>query len=320
MIVGRRLLLLALPLLAHPALGAQETPHPNRLAWLSIFPEPMPEAVTQFGLEVTNNFLRADRENSIDGLTHAQLHGEDWALVSDLAGGLGPGRFNVRTRLTYRSAGLLDRAIMDWHDLLHVDQGGRDQVPAFQDIYHMDRNGVTVFDLYRPRLELQGVDLAYVLPWGTPDSGGRMGATAQLPTGHEVALQSSGGTNFLAGLAGWKTYGSFRLWAQAEDVWISLPRYSPLRQAVSRGQFGRAWAGCCYQGPGGAFWKGFGLDLSFAYTETPYFTKLVRIDKYGLQQTWSFRHERAPRWRYGFTEKGGTFTNPEITFFAPFRP
>ena len=301
-------------------LRAQETPHPNRLAWLSVFPEPLPEGTTQFSLEATNDFLRSDREDSLDGLAHAQLHGEDWELVSDLAGDLGPGRFNVRTRLTYRSSGLLDRAIMDWHDILHVDQGGRDQVPCFQDVYHLDRNGVTVFDLNQPRAEFQGVDVAWLLPWGTLASGGRVGATVQLPTGHEQELQSSGGTNFLAGVAAWKTWGAFRFWAQGEDVWISLPEHSPLRQVVSRGQFWRAWAGCFYQGPGGSFLKGFGLDLSFAYTETPFWTRLVRLDKYGLQQTWAFRHRKAPRWRFGFTEKGGTFTNPEITFFTAFRP
>jgi hypothetical protein len=314
--LGRWAILLALML----PLQAQETPHPNRLAWLSVFPEPMPEGVTQFSLEATNQFLRGDRRDSLDDRTHARLQGEEWQLVSDLAAALGPGRFNVRTRLTYRSAGIAGRAIMNWHDLLGVDQGGRDQFPAINEDYHLDRDGVTIFDLNRPRLELQGVDVAYVIPWGSLRDGGRLGTTMQLPTGHLETLQSSGGTNFLAGAAVWKTFGSIRLWAQGEDIWISLPQHSPLRLAVSRGQFWRAWVGACYQGPGGSFLKDFGLDLSFAYTETPYWTKLVRMDKYGLQQTWTFRHARAPRWRYGFTEKGGTFTNCEITGFASFRP
>lgn len=308
-----------LPALMLP-LMAQETPQPNRVAWMSIFPEPLPEGVTQFGLDVTNQFLRPDREDSIDGLTHAQLQGEDWEVVSDLAKREGPGIFNVRTRLTYRSSGLLDRAIMNWHGILGVDQGGRDQLPCFNDIYLLQRNGVTVFSLERPRLEFQGVDVAYVVPWGDQSSGGRAGATVQLPTGREEELQSSGGTNFLAGGAIWKTFHLVRLWAQAEEIWISLPQASPLRQVVDRGQFWRAWAGLHYQGPGGSFWKGFGLDLGYAYNETPYFTKLVRIDKYGLQQTWTVSHLHLPRWRFGFTEKGGTFSTPEITFFTTFRP
>jgi len=308
------LLALALPL------RAQETPHPNRLAWLSIFPEPLPEGVTQFSLEATNQFLRPDRRNSLDGRTHAELQGEEWELVSDLAAAAGPGRFNVRTRLAYRSSGIASRAIMNWHDLIGVDQGGRDQAPTFKEVYHLDRDGVTVFDLDRPRAQIQGVDVAYVVPWGTARAGGRLGATVQLPTGHQQELQSSGGTNFLAGAAAWRTIGQFRLWAQGEDLWISLPEHSPLRHVVSRGQFWRAWVGASYQGPGGSFLGGFGLDLSFAYNETPYWTRLVRVDKYGLQQTWVFRHERLPRWRFGFTEKGGTFATPEITGFATFRP
>jgi hypothetical protein len=303
----------------HGALTAQETPHPNRLAWLSIFPEPLPEGVNQVSLEASNQFLRSDRRDSLDGRAHAELEGEDWQVTSDTARALGPGLLNLRTRLTYRSAGVMDRAIMNWHDILGVDQGGRSDVPAFLGTYHLDRNGVVVFDLRRPRLELQGLDLAYVLPWGDKNHGGRAGGSVQMSTGHAEELQSSGGTNFMAGLGAWTTSGSLRFWAQGEEIWISLPQASPLRQVVSRGQYWRAWAGVHYQGSGGGFWKGFNLDLSYSYSETPYWAKLVRIDKYGTQQTWVFSHERLPKWRFGFTEKGGTFTTPEITFFTTYR-
>lgn len=300
-------------------LVAQETPHPNRLPWLSIFPEPLPEGVDQLSLEASNQFLRANRRDSPDGLAHAELEGEDWQLTYDLATALGPGLLNLRTRLTYRSAGILDRAIMNWHEILGVGQGGRNEVPTFLDAYHLDRNGVVVFDLHSPRLELQGLDLAYVLPWGDKHNGGRMGGSIQIPTGRAEALQSSGGTNFMAGLGAWTTSGSWRFWAQGEDIWISLPQASPLRQVVSRGQFWRAWVGVHYQGPGGGFLEGFSLDLSFSYNETPYWTRLVRLDKYGEQQTWVFSHERLPRWRFGLTEKAGTFSAPEITFFTTYR-
>ncbi len=313
--------LLAALLAALLPIQAQETPHPNRLAWLTIFPEPLPEGVTQFSLEATNQFLRSDRRDiTNNGVTHAHLQGEEWQLTSDLAWALGPGRLNVRTRLAYRSSGIASRAIMNWHDILGVEQGGRDQDPTFDERYHLERNGVTVFDLDKPRLQVQGVDLGWVMPWGDRRRGGRAGITAQVPTGHSLELQSSGGTNFLAGAAAWTSFGPFRAWAQGEEIWISLPRHSPLRTVVTRGQFWRAWAGLAWQGPGGSFWKGFGLDLSFAYNETPYRTHLTRVDKYGLQQTWVFSHERLPRWRFGFTEKGGTFATPEITGFVTFRP
>jgi hypothetical protein len=305
---------LAVALGAGLAAGAQETPHPNRLAWLSIFPEPLPEGVNQLGLEATNQFLRADRENSPDGRSHAQLYGEDWMLVWDLAGGLGPGRINLRTRLDYRSEGIADRAIMNWHEIIGVEQGGRDQVPTFQDQYVLTRDGVVVFDNTSPRWLLQGLDLSYAVPWGDHDNGARAGASVQLPTGEEQALQSSGGTNFLAGAAWWHTFGAARLWTQAEEIWIQLPQHSPLRAVVDRGQFWRAWLGVAM-----GRWRGFGLDLSVAYNETPYFTKLVRVDKYGLQQTWIVTHTRCPHWRFGFTEKAGTFSTPEITGFTTYR-
>jgi hypothetical protein len=83
---------------------------------------------------------------------------------------------------------------------------------------------------------------------------------------------------------------------------------------VSRGQYWRAWTGIVL-----GRWHGFGLDLSVAYNETPYHTGLVRVDKYGLQQTWIVSHIRCPQWRFGFTEKAGTFATPEITGFTTYR-
>lgn len=71
---SRPLLLALACVLAAPA---QETPHPNRLAWLSIFPEPLPEGVNQLALEITSQFLRPERTQSLDGRTQAQLDGED---------------------------------------------------------------------------------------------------------------------------------------------------------------------------------------------------------------------------------------------------
>ena len=300
------------------ALPAQETPHPNRLAWLSIFPEPLPEAVTQFGFEASNQFIRANREVSPEGQT--QLQGDDYTLVSDLAAQAGAGRFNLRARLTYRTEGYSSRLIENWHDLLGVGDCGRDTLPCTRERYVLTADGVPVFNLLHPRLELQGVDLAYVLPWGNGDRGGRLGGSVQLPTGGEEVLQSSGGTNFMAGAATWRTFGAFRVWAQAEDLWISLPQASPLRLVIDHGQFARAWVGVFYQGPGGSFWKKFGLDLSLSWNASPYRTGLVRLDQFGLQQTWAFRHADLPRWRFGFTEKAGTFSTPEITGFVTFRP
>ena len=304
----------ALFLVCSVGLLAQETPHPNRLAWLSIFPEPLPEGVNQMGLEASNQFLRGDRQDSLDGRTHAQLQGEDWELVSDLATGFGPGRVNLRTRLDYRSGGIADRAIMNWHDLLGVPQGGRAEAPLWQDTYVLTRDGRTVFDSTRPRLMVQGLDVSYAVPFGDGRNGGRLGGSVQLPTGGADLLQSSGGVNFMAGVAAWHTFGFGRIWAQGEEIALTLPKGSPLRTVISRSQYWRAWLGIDL-----GRWHGFDLDLSLAYNETPYATGLVRIDKYGLQQTWVVRHTRCPHWRFGFTEKAGTFSTPEITGFTTYR-
>jgi hypothetical protein len=293
---------------------AQETPHPNRDAWMSIFPEPLPEGNNQLALEVTNQWLPPYREESPDGRSHALLMGEDWELIDDLACGLGPGRLNLRTRLDHRSGGITDRLIMNWHNLLGVGQAGRNDVPTFQDKWLLVRDGVVVFDSDRPRTIIQGLDLTYAVPFGDGANGGRLGGGVQLPTGGEAIMQSTGGTNFLAGGALWRTFSFGRVWVQAEDIYNELPKGSPLRAVIDRGQFWRAWAGIVV-----GRWRGFGLDFSVSYNETPYFTELVRLDKYGLQQTWVVTHTRCPHWRFGFTEKAGTFATPEITGFTTYR-
>jgi hypothetical protein len=305
---------LLLVLAAALAAPAQETPHPNRVAWLSIFPEPLPEGVDQLALEITSQFLRPERTQSLDGRTRAQLDGEDWELVWDLAGELGPGRANLRTRVNHRSGGIADQLIKNWHDLIGVGQGGRESVPNFVDQWYLERDGRVIFDSRQPRTLVQGLDLSYAVPLGDGADGGRLGGSVQVPTGGARIMQSSGGTNVMVGGAVWRTFRFGRLWAQGEEIWIQLPRSSPLRAVVSRGQFWRAWAGIV-AGP----WKGFSLDVSLAYNETPYKTQLVRVDKYGLQQTWVVRHEAIPHWRFGFTEKAGTFATPEITGFATYR-
>lgn len=305
---------LCLALACSLAACSQETPHPNRVAWLSIFPEPLPEGVTQLGLEVTNQFLRLDRQTSQDGRTHAQLEGENWELISDWATGLGSGRLNLRTRLDHRSGGITDRVIMNWHDIIGVGQGGRSEIPPFSDQWNLTRDGRTVFASSSPRTFIPGLDLSYAVPFGDGRNGGRLGGSVQIPTGGERIMQSSGGLNYMAGAAGWHTFGCFRLWAQGEEIVITLPKDSPLRSVISRTQYWRAWAGVAM-----GRWKGFGLDLSLAYNENPYSTGLVRVDKYGLQQTWVVTHTRCPHWRYGFTEKAGTFSTPEITGFTTYR-
>jgi hypothetical protein len=305
---------IALALACSWAAWAQETPHPNRLAWLSIFPEPLPDGASQLSLEVTNQFLRPDREDTANDTTQALLAGEDWELVSDLATDLGPGRINLRTRLDHRSGGIFDRLIMNWHELLGVSQGGRNQEPAFQDQWVLVHDGRVVFDSTSPRTFIPGLDVSYAVPFGDGADGGRLGGSVQLPTGGEQIMQSSGGLNFMAGAAGWRSFGFGRLWAQAEEIVVELPQGSALRAVLSRRQYWRAWAGIDV-GP----WRGFSLDVALAYNETPYGTGLVRIDKYGLQQTWVVRHIRCPHWRFGFTEKAGDFATPEITGFTSYR-
>ena len=305
--------------LAALALGAQETPRPNRVAWFEGFPEPLPEGVTEVALEVTSQFLRPGMEHSADGRTFARLDGDAWQLTADLAHPLGASRLNLRVRLEERSGGVTDQAIWNWHRLFGMDQGGRQYAPKNRLAYHLERDGVVIGDLSHPNLRLMDVDLAWVRPFGTPDAGGRVGLSVQLPTGKQSDFSGDGGTDGLVGGALWRRYGHWRVFGQVERVFLGLPSDSPLRLVMDKTSFSRTWASLGWRGDGDGLISGLGIEVALAYAGSPYRTGIGRIDRAGWQQHWTFRHTRLPHWRFGFSEEAGTYTAPDITAFTAYR-
>lgn len=300
-------------------LSAQETPRPNRVAWFVGFPEPLPEGVSELALEATSQMLRPDLAHSSDGRTYAILDGEEWQLVWDWALKAGVSRINLRTRLAYRSGGIADQALWNWHQLFNLPQGGRENLPKNRLDYYLLRDGHVVGTLTRPGLALMDLDLAWVRPFGTRDEGGRLGASVQLPSGRQSDFSGSGGTDGLVGGAYWRQFGRWRFFGQAERVILGLPRDSPLRTVLDRSSFSRTWASLGWQGEGSGLVSGLGLEVALAYAGSPYRTGLSRLDRAGWQQHWTFRHRRLPRWRFGFSEEAGTYTAPDISAFTAYR-
>jgi hypothetical protein len=295
-------------------LHGQEAPRPNRVAWLGMLPDPLPDGSLSVAVEGSSQFLRPDLERSGDGRTFARLDGEEWQLTLDLPARLGPGFLNLRLRALNRSGGFLDQALVSWHTALGVTQGGRDQVPKYRLDYRLVRDGVVVASLQQAKTQLMPLDVSWQLPLGTPEAGGRLGlgvqASGNLAQDNFNAL---GGTSFLLGGSAWKAWGPFRLHGQAERVFIGLPADSPYRSVLERRQVSRVWAGCSWQGDGPGLLGGFGLDVSVGYAGSPYRVGIVRIDRAGWQQHWTFSHRRFPNWRFSFSEEAGTYTAPDIT-------
>ncbi|MBI3131001.1 MAG: DUF3187 family protein [Acidobacteria bacterium] len=300
-------------------LGAQETPRSNRVAWLAILPEPLPDGRMGFSLEATSQFLRRDRSLTADGRTRAYLDGEEWQLTADLPTTLAGGFLNLRARVVRRSGGMADQAFVSWHALLATPTGGREQLPKYQILYRLERDGRVVAQLDRPRTQVLDLDLAWVRPFGTEGRGGRLGVSAQLPNGRADDFSGSGGTDLTVGGAAWTTSGDFRFHGQAEHLWVGFPQDSEWRSVMGRRSLNRAWAGLSYQGRGLGILSGLGLDLSWAWMESPYRTGLPRLDRSALQQHWTFSHTALPRWRFGISEEGGSYVAPDITAFLSYR-
>lgn len=306
------------PLGAQAAPGT-DTPPSNRVAWMEIFPEPLPSGRSGLALEFTSQFLRPDRAASSDGRTHAVLQGEEWQLVGDLAMPLWGGFVNLRLRANVRSGGIADQFLVTYHTFFGTPGGGRELVQKNQFHYRLERDGVVVADLDKPGTVLMQPDLAWVRPFGTKDAGGRFGLSVQLPTGRREDFTGTGRTAGLAGGALWKAAGPWHGFVQAERLFFGLPKDSPYKSVLAQRSFSRAWVGGGYQGEGEGFFGGLGVELSVGYIENPYHVDLARVDKDGLQQHWTVTHKRLPRWRFGLTEEAGSYFAPDITMFGSYR-
>jgi hypothetical protein len=310
----------ALCLTALPARSDEPaTPRPNRVAWFAVFPEPLPEGRATLALEATSQFLRPDRRDSTDGRTVARLDGEEWQLTGDVARQLGPGRLNLRLRVVNRSGGFADQAFVTWHTAFGIPNGGRELSPRYGMDYRLERDGVRVAELAHAKTQLLDADLAYVVPFGDEAFGGRAGASLQLPTGKRADFSGSGGTDGLLGAMGWKRFGPLRAFAQVEQVLLGVGASNPYRAVLSRRRLVRGWLGAGVMGEGPGFWRGLGLEVSVAASESPYAVKIGRVDRAGWQQHWIFSHRAIPRWRFGISEEAGTYTAPDITAFVSCR-
>lgn len=299
--------------------AAQETPRPNRVAWFEGFPEPLPEGAGEAALEATSQMLRPDLERSADGRSFARLDGEAWQATVDWAFRVKASRINVRLRAASRSGGIADQALWNWHQLFNMPQGGREDAPKNRLAYRLERDGRVVAELSRPGLALMDLDVAWVRPFGTPERGGRVGASLQLPTGRQGDFSGSGGADALVGGTLWRRLGRWRLSGQIERVFLGLPESSPLRNVLGQTSFNRGWASLGWRGEGAGLLSGLGIEVSLGYAGSPYRTGLSRLDRAGWQQHWTFRHSRFPRWRFGFSEEAGTFTAPDVTGFVACR-
>ena len=328
------LLMIAAPVRLHPGAAqadagtikpatwsvfTQSAPTPNRHPLLSIFPEPLPEGKTSITMDASSQFLRPDFEVSDGGRTLVRFDGEDWGLTLDLALPIGPLLLNLRLRGVWRTGGWADQAFASWHTIIGTPQGGRHEAPKFRLDYILSRDGRLVARLNSDRACFMDTDLAILYPFGDQDTGGRAGVSLQAPTGSRNDFSGSGGWDELMGLALWKSLRDFRFHIQLEYAFLGVGDDNPYDLVLDGRTQKRAWAGVTYQGRGGSFWSGLGLDITISYTESPYVTGMPRIDRPGWQQHWTFTHSRLPKWRMGISEDAGTYTNPDLTVFLQYR-
>ena len=126
------------------------------------------------------------------------IDGESYRTTLSTRGGDGPWRWALHLPYVAHTGGVLDDAIVDWHNALGFDQGGRDLAATGQLHYLYIRDGAAVFELTQVRAGIGDVvaQMQYALTgdWAAQFS-------LKLPTGDSASLLGSGSTDISAASA-----------------------------------------------------------------------------------------------------------------------
>ena len=168
------------------------------------------------------------------------IDGESYRTTLSARGDNGPWRWALQLPYIAHAGGVLDESIIDWHNTLGFDQGGRDLAATGHLQYLYIRNGVTVFELAQPRAGIGDVltQMQYALTrdWAAQFS-------LKLPTGDSASLLGSGSTDVSAASAWQWRRGDFGAYARAGV--LALTRGDVLtaqqRRAVPFGNALLAW-------------------------------------------------------------------------------
>lgn len=150
-------------------------------------------------LQIANHFTGAS--NSVENLS---LDGETRRLTLQWRKGLsGGGEWGIELPHVTHNGGFLDMSIEEFHDILHLPQNGRTDLPRNRIDYRYTRQGVNLVNINRVVSGVGDVRMSAAMPVVAESaSRGYVAAwrvSLKLPTGDSDELLGSGSTD----LAGW---------------------------------------------------------------------------------------------------------------------
>lgn len=138
------------------------------------------------------------------------LDGETTRLAFNFSQGLAHGwEWGVQIPYVLHRPGFLDAAIIDWHDLLGLPQGGRNDAPRNRLLYRYDRDGVTHVLVDEADDGIGDIRLSAGWQWQEGASQNStwlaLRAALSLPTGDADQLHGSGAASLALWLSGART-------------------------------------------------------------------------------------------------------------------
>jgi hypothetical protein len=285
-----------------------------------LFYEPMPDVATVLApgastvstnIDLTNHIIR-----ELDSGTVVDYDFEQLRLTLDYRRRLGSGEFGARTHLDYRSHGVMDPIIANWHQFFGLHNGLRSSYPDYQ--YHytvITRDGVAyngVGDVFG----LGDLALSYKYPlWDHRDGhdAAALRAGVKVPLGDSADALGSGNWDYSLG-ALWQRQFTQRLrgYVNVDYVQTGAPDWPNIRQhSVLHTMWGAEYA-----------WSHrFSLVTQYSTATNALITGSYEADKDPRELTVGFNHRIGPHvvWSGGFREDISPEASPDFALLSHFR-
>jgi hypothetical protein len=148
-------------------------------------------------LEIVSEYVAISQGNE-----QITLDGEATKLTLSAAGRYSPrSHWALRVPVMYQGGGFMDSIINDWHDFWGLPEGGRDQAPKNQYLYHYERDGEVLLSNTESGARLGDIEVSWHFE---ATEGLTLSTQLQLPTG-DTDRYAGGGT---IGGSFWGTYAA----------------------------------------------------------------------------------------------------------------
>jgi hypothetical protein len=215
----------ALPIVRGPL--PSRTQHPMALTYLAMRPRRAAiQPVDRIGVEFQSVYTSIFERTSNSG-EQVRFDGELWRNSLRVRKGISSEMdIEIEVAALYTTSGFLDDFIKDYHEFLHLPQGGRKKVSDDQYAMVLRKDGQTIYDLEEDRAGFGDIPVILTRRLRAEDEdgpavAGRVGI--ELPTGSDNRGNGNGKLDFGGGVLAERSYGRWTLTGALDYIVTGRP-------------------------------------------------------------------------------------------------